>query len=152
LRGLLCVSDVRPQIHFVLLFNRQGKIRLSQWLDVTSQKDRARIVRDIHATVVKRGASGSCVLVARFFVVFVFVFCFVFFFFFFFFFFFLPSFFRSKAIEHHRVQGQEGGVSEIRQFVFCLLRRRGRQRADCVGGDSHVIRISFVVSWVSFWI
>ncbi len=50
-----CVPGVAMTIHFVLLFNRQGKIRLSQWFDVYPQKDRARIVRDIHASVVKRG-------------------------------------------------------------------------------------------------
>ena len=36
------------QIHFFLLMNRQGKVRLSKYFNAYSQKERGRITRDIH--------------------------------------------------------------------------------------------------------
>jgi AP-1 complex subunit sigma 1/2 len=46
-------------IHFALLFSKQGKIRLSKYYVVTTQKDRARIERDAVNAILPR-ASKSC--------------------------------------------------------------------------------------------
>ncbi len=70
--------------------------RLSQWLDVTSQKDRARIVRDIHATVIKRGENNVFCRISCTFCLLCFCTDKKFFCFFFLFFFFLCSFAGRK--------------------------------------------------------
>ncbi|KAA8499113.1 AP-1 complex subunit sigma-2 [Porphyridium purpureum] len=41
-------------IHFIILINRQGKLRLSKWYEPYSQKQRAQFVRDISHTVLPR--------------------------------------------------------------------------------------------------
>jgi AP-1 complex subunit sigma 1/2 len=45
---------VSPQIHYVLLISRQGKIRLSKWYDTVPAKDKARITREVAALVLNR--------------------------------------------------------------------------------------------------
>lgn len=41
-------------INFMLLVSRQGKTRLTKWYETVSPKERARIVRDVTATVLSR--------------------------------------------------------------------------------------------------
>ncbi|XP_020903616.1 AP-1 complex subunit sigma-2 isoform X2 [Exaiptasia diaphana] len=40
--------------HFMLLFSRQGKIRLQKWYTATSQKDKRKITRDLVTLVLSR--------------------------------------------------------------------------------------------------
>lgn len=42
------------QFHFMLLFSRQGKIRLQKWYTATSQKDKRKITRDLVTLVLSR--------------------------------------------------------------------------------------------------
>ena len=42
------------QIKFVLLLSRQGKVRLSKWYTTMTQKDRAKIIREITPMVLAR--------------------------------------------------------------------------------------------------
>ena len=44
----------RPQIKFVLLLSRQGKVRLSKWYTTLTQKERAKIIREITPMVLAR--------------------------------------------------------------------------------------------------
>jgi len=41
-------------IHFFLVINQQGKIRLAKWYSPYSSKDRNRIIRDLEILVLKR--------------------------------------------------------------------------------------------------
>lgn len=41
-------------VKFVLLLSRQGKVRLSKWYTTYTQKDRAKIIRDITPLVLGR--------------------------------------------------------------------------------------------------
>ena len=43
-----------PQIDFLLLVSRQGKIRLAKWYATTSPKEKARITREVAALVLAR--------------------------------------------------------------------------------------------------
>ena len=44
-----------PQaIRFVLLLSRQGKVRLAKWYTTLSQKDRAKIIKEVTPTVLAR--------------------------------------------------------------------------------------------------
>lgn len=54
--GLLGFSDllVRPQIRFLLLISRQGKVRLTKWYSPYAQKDKARIMREVTSMVLSR--------------------------------------------------------------------------------------------------
>jgi len=45
---------VFAQIHFLLIVNRQGKIRLTKWYQALESKDKSRIVREVTNTVTKR--------------------------------------------------------------------------------------------------
>ena len=49
-------------IHFALLFSKQGKIRLSKYYVVTSQKDRKRIERDAVNAIIPRPAKACNVV------------------------------------------------------------------------------------------
>lgn len=42
----LCCSAA-PQIRFVLLLSRQGKVRLAKWYTTLSQKERAKITKEV---------------------------------------------------------------------------------------------------------
>ncbi|KAJ8772506.1 hypothetical protein K2173_027683 [Erythroxylum novogranatense] len=42
-------------IHFVLLISRQGKVRLTKWYSPYSQKDRAKVIRELSAIILNRG-------------------------------------------------------------------------------------------------
>ncbi len=44
----------RAQIKFVLLLSRQGKVRLSKWYTTLTQKERAKIIREITPMVLAR--------------------------------------------------------------------------------------------------
>ena len=52
----------RAMIHFALLFSKQGKIRLSKYYVVTSQKDRKRIERDAVNAIIPRPAKACNVV------------------------------------------------------------------------------------------
>ena len=45
-----------PQIQFVLLLSRQGKVRLAKWYTTMTQKEKLKIIRDITPTVLARPA------------------------------------------------------------------------------------------------
>ncbi|KAJ7298170.1 hypothetical protein O6H91_05G116600 [Diphasiastrum complanatum] len=42
-------------IHFVLLFSRQGKVRLTKWYSPYSQKERAKVIRELSGVILPRG-------------------------------------------------------------------------------------------------
>ena len=44
----------RAMIHFLLLFSRQGKLRLQKWFDTYQEKTKKKITRDLVATILKR--------------------------------------------------------------------------------------------------
>ena len=46
-------------IHFLLMFSRQGKVRLQKWYDATSAKEKARTSRELTATILSRKAKMS---------------------------------------------------------------------------------------------
>ena len=41
-------------IHFILLFSRQGKIRLQKWYDAYSDKEKKKISRELTSTILAR--------------------------------------------------------------------------------------------------
>ena len=41
-------------IHFILLFSRQGKIRLQKWYDAHSDKEKRKIARELTSTILAR--------------------------------------------------------------------------------------------------
>ena len=41
-------------IHFILLFSRQGKIRLQKWYEARSDKDKKKISRELTSTILAR--------------------------------------------------------------------------------------------------
>ncbi|XP_048140639.1 AP-1 complex subunit sigma-1-like [Rhodamnia argentea] len=43
------------QIHFVLIINRQRKLRLSKWYSPYSQKERTKVIGEISGLVLRRG-------------------------------------------------------------------------------------------------
>ena len=48
-------SVIKPaMIHFLLLFSRQGKLRLQKWFDTYQEKTKKKITRDLVATILKR--------------------------------------------------------------------------------------------------
>lgn len=44
----------RPQIHFFILMSRQGKVRLAKWYSTYTQKERARVVKEVTPMVLSR--------------------------------------------------------------------------------------------------
>ena len=53
-RSADCWRRALVQIKFVLLLSRQGKVRLSKWYTTMTQKDRAKIIREITPMVLAR--------------------------------------------------------------------------------------------------
>lgn len=50
-----CTPSRLPlQIHFMMLMSRQGKVRLAKWYNTFTQKDRARITREITPLILTR--------------------------------------------------------------------------------------------------
>ena len=43
-------------IHFILLFSRQGKLRLQKWYEARDQKDKKKIIRDLTGLILQRKA------------------------------------------------------------------------------------------------
>ena len=41
-------------IHFILLFSRQGKLRLQKWYEARDQKDKKKIIRDLTGLILQR--------------------------------------------------------------------------------------------------
>ena len=41
-------------IHFILLFSRQGKLRLQKWYDAKDSKDKKKIIRDLTGLILQR--------------------------------------------------------------------------------------------------
>nr|XP_054113962.1 AP-1 complex subunit sigma-3 isoform X2 [Callithrix jacchus] len=48
-----------PQIHFILLFSRQGKLRLQKWYVTLPDKERKKITREIVQIILSRGHRTS---------------------------------------------------------------------------------------------
>ena len=46
-------------IHFIILFSRQGKIRLQKWYDVYSEKEKRKITKDISNNILARTTKMS---------------------------------------------------------------------------------------------
>ena len=46
------VVDV--MIHFILLFSRQGKLRLQKWYDAKDSKDKKKIIRELTGMILQR--------------------------------------------------------------------------------------------------
>ena len=46
-------------IHFIILFSRQGKIRLQKWFDVYSEKEKRKITKDISNAILARTTKMS---------------------------------------------------------------------------------------------
>ncbi|KAM0948501.1 putative adaptor protein complex, sigma subunit [Dioscorea sansibarensis] len=42
-------------INFVLLFSRQGKVRLTKWYSPYSQKERSKVIRELSGAILSRG-------------------------------------------------------------------------------------------------
>uniref|UniRef100_A0A8C9FK36 AP complex mu/sigma subunit domain-containing protein n=1 Tax=Pavo cristatus TaxID=9049 RepID=A0A8C9FK36_PAVCR len=49
----------RRQIHFILLFSRQGKLRLQKWYTTLPEKEKKKIVREIVQIVLSRNQKTS---------------------------------------------------------------------------------------------
>jgi AP-1 complex subunit sigma 1/2 len=41
-------------VRFILLLSRQGKVRLAKWYTTTSQKERAKIIKEVSSLVLAR--------------------------------------------------------------------------------------------------
>ncbi|XP_020261161.1 AP-1 complex subunit sigma-2-like [Asparagus officinalis] len=41
-------------IHFILLINRQGKVRLTKWYSSYSQKERSKVIRELSNDILRR--------------------------------------------------------------------------------------------------
>ncbi|KAL6086262.1 hypothetical protein STEG23_035821, partial [Scotinomys teguina] len=52
-------SKPKGTIHFILLFSRQGKLRLQKWYTTLPDKERKKITREIIQTVLSRGHRTS---------------------------------------------------------------------------------------------
>lgn len=50
----LCLSPHTHQMRFMLLFSRQGKLRLQKWYLATSDKERKKMVRELMQVVLAR--------------------------------------------------------------------------------------------------
>jgi len=47
--------DLSPgMIHFILLFSRQGKLRLQKWYEARDSKDKKKIIRDLTGLILQR--------------------------------------------------------------------------------------------------
>lgn len=54
------VSEAQPRkIHFILLFSRQGKLRLQKWYTTLPEKEKKKIVREIVQIVLSRNQKTS---------------------------------------------------------------------------------------------
>ncbi|XP_078149558.1 AP-1 complex subunit sigma-2-like isoform X1 [Carex rostrata] len=42
-------------IHFVILINRQGKVRLTKWYSTYSQKERSKVIKELSGLILARG-------------------------------------------------------------------------------------------------
>lgn len=49
-----CPYTPFPQMRFMLLFSRQGKLRLQKWYLATSDKERKKMVRELMQVVLAR--------------------------------------------------------------------------------------------------
>ena len=47
-------TTLAKMIHFILLFSRQGKIRLQKWYDAYSDKEKKKISREMTSTILAR--------------------------------------------------------------------------------------------------
>ena len=48
------ISPVDVMIHFILLFSRQGKLRLQKWYDAKDTKDKKKIIRELTGMILQR--------------------------------------------------------------------------------------------------
>ena len=49
-------------IHFIILFSRQGKIRLQKWFNAKPEKEKKKITRELTNTVLARKPKMSAFL------------------------------------------------------------------------------------------
>ena len=49
-------------INFILIFNRQSKIRLQKWYDVYSNKEKMHIIKDVASIIMNRNGKMSNIL------------------------------------------------------------------------------------------
>uniref|UniRef100_A0A8C2NQQ8 AP complex mu/sigma subunit domain-containing protein n=1 Tax=Capra hircus TaxID=9925 RepID=A0A8C2NQQ8_CAPHI len=58
---VLRAPQIRPdaEIHFILLFSRQGKLRLQKWYTTLPDKERKKITREIVQIILSRGQRTS---------------------------------------------------------------------------------------------
>ena len=49
-------------IKFIIIFNRQRKIRLQKWYDVYSTKEKKNIIQDLTSTILGRSKKMSNIL------------------------------------------------------------------------------------------
>ena len=55
-------SAIHKMIKFILLFNRQRKIRLQKWYDVYSTKEKKSMIQDLTSTILGRSKKMSNIL------------------------------------------------------------------------------------------
>ena len=55
-------SAIHKMINFILLFNRQRKIRLQKWYDVYSTKEKKNMIQDLTSTILGRSKKMSNIL------------------------------------------------------------------------------------------
>eukprot|EP00798_Chlamydomonas_sp_ICE-L_P028897 gene28897-32090_t len=51
---LVILKGRQGQIHFMILMSRQGKVRLAKWYSTHSQKERAKVIKEITPTILAR--------------------------------------------------------------------------------------------------
>ncbi|KAJ4766557.1 AP-1 complex subunit sigma-2 [Rhynchospora pubera] len=52
---LASLTFLAAMIHFVILINRQGKVRLTKWYSTYSQKERSKVFKELSGMVLSRG-------------------------------------------------------------------------------------------------
>ncbi|KAJ1686083.1 hypothetical protein LUZ63_017473 [Rhynchospora breviuscula] len=52
---LASLTFLVAMIHFVILINRQGKVRLTKWYSTYSQKERSKVLKELSGMVLSRG-------------------------------------------------------------------------------------------------
>ncbi|XP_028320505.1 AP-1 complex subunit sigma-3a isoform X2 [Gouania willdenowi] len=54
-----CVRSQRTMIHFILLFSRQGKLRLQKWYTTIADREKKKVIRDMLMLVLARPPRSS---------------------------------------------------------------------------------------------
>ena len=56
------MTETLKMINFILIFNRQSKIRLQKWYDVYSNKEKRNIIKDVAFIIMNRNGKMSNIL------------------------------------------------------------------------------------------